>query len=129
MIKPVFHFVLQRTKWDCGIATLASFLCQPYEEVLRVAAAEVKDVQLGLTGKEQIAIADHFGMRLRRRVRGIDLEEHEGILGFQTPTGGHSVVLASGLIFDPEEKGAVWDADDYVNEWKKLKVSDLLEED
>lgn len=129
MIKPVFHFVLQRTKWDCGIATLASFLCQPYEEVLRVAAAEVKDLREGLTGKEQIAIADHFGMKLRRRVRNIDLEEREGILGFKHKGGGHSVVLANGLIFDPEEKGAVWDADDYVKEWKKLTVADLLEED
>lgn len=130
-MKPVFHFVLQRTKWDCGVACLASFLCQPYEEVLRVAVQEVKDVREGLLAKEHIAIARAFDVRLKRRTRRIDLEEHEGILGLQNvdESGAHSVVLASGLIFDPEEKGMVWDAETYIKHFKKVKVYDLLEEE
>lgn len=129
-MKPVFHFVLQRTKWDCGIACLASFLCQPYEEVLRV-AARMSKIEDGLFSEEMIRIAREFDTKLRRRTRKIDLEEHEGILGLQNldKSGGHSVVLASGLIFDPEERGMVWDAETFVNHFKKVRVGDLLEEE
>lgn len=131
-MKPVFHFVLQRTKWDCGIACLASFLCQPYEEVFRIAAQQVKDIREGMFAKDHIEIARAFDVTLKRRLRRIDLEEHEGILGLvniDDESKGHSVVLASGLIFDPEEKGMVWDAETFIKHFKRVRVYDLLEEE
>lgn len=127
-MKPIFSFVLQRTRWDCGVACLASYLCQPYEEVLRVASTTIKGIEHGLTAKEMIRVAKKFDVELRRRVRGIDLDESQGILGFRIGQGGHVVVLSNGLIFDPDESGMVWDAETYVRHYKKIKVDDLLEE-
>jgi hypothetical protein len=114
------------------VACLASFLCQPYEEVLRVAAQQVRDIREGLFAKDHIEIAKAFDVKLKRRLRRIDLEEHEGILGLQNvgdESNGHSVVLASGLIFDPEERGVVWDAETFTKHFKKVRVYDLLEEE
>lgn len=87
-------------------------------------------VETGLYAEQQIRIAAEFDTKLKRRVRKIDLEEHEGILGIMNPEEeGHSVVLASGLIFDPDGLGVVWDAETYVKVYKQVKVIDLLEEE
>lgn len=128
--KPLFTVVLQRTDWDCGVAALASLLGQPYEEVLRETAKWFA-VEQGLFSSEMIAVAKQFDTKLKRRVKGIDLEEHYGVLSMRFPAHGpqesHAVLLMSGLIFDPQEKGTVWEADTYVA-YYKAKLIDLLQE-
>ena len=127
-MKPIFHIVHQRTGWDCSIATLASWLNQPYEEVLRVAARMYR-VEQGLYAGQMVRVAKKFDMPLKRRVKGIDLEEHEGILGveYKDPHAVHVVLLFNGFIFDPQEQGTIWDAQVYLATFNGI-VIDLLEE-
>lgn len=125
--KPLFHVVLQRRDWDCAIASLASFMGQPYEEVLREAAKRFS-VEQGLFAKEMVHVADVFNVKLKRRVRKIDLEEHCGVLSVKFPNGMvHAMLLTNGLIFDPQANGTVWDAETYI-QVNKAKLIDLLEE-
>ena len=125
--KPLFHIVLQRRDWDCGVAALASLIGQPYEEVLREAAKWFA-VERGLFSTEMIHIAKQFETTLKRRVKRIDLEEQCGVLTLRFPSNNeHAVLLTNGMIFDPQENGTVWDAETYI-EFYKAKVLDLLEE-
>jgi hypothetical protein len=128
-MKPVFHIVLQKTDWDCGIAALASLIGQQYAEVLRVAASKYP-VERGLFSQEIINVAEAFDVELKRRMRKIDLEDHTGILGVKFPhhvNTTHAVLLANGMVFDPDEDGTIWDAETYIAV-KKATVLDLLEE-
>jgi hypothetical protein len=128
--KPLFQVVLQRTDWDCGVAALASLIGQPYEEVLRE-SAKWYAVERGLFSSEMVQIAKQFDITLKRRVKRIDLEEHCGVLSLRFPCHGatesHAVLLMSGLIFDPQEKGTVWEADTYIT-FYEAKMIDLLQE-
>lgn len=123
---PLFHIVLQKRGWDCGIATLASLMGEPYEEVLREAAQRFK-IERGMHAREMIAVAKVFNVELKHRVKNIDVEEHNGILGIVHKGGHHAVLLMNGLVFDPGENGTVWDAETYIK-IHKLKIIDILEE-
>lgn len=104
-------FVLRAN--DCAIWCLATFLSQPYEEV--VAAAATVDPEAGLDGldsDQMIAIAARFGVTLIERQP--DLEEDTGILGIKFPRykHEHAVVLWEGRIFDMRGRGiTAWQAD------------------
>jgi hypothetical protein len=105
-------FVLRAN--DCAIWCLSTFLSRPYEEV--VAAAAAVDDRGGLNGMDDdqmIAVARHFGVRLRIKATP-DLEEDTGILGVKFPRyrHEHAVVLWEGRIFDMRGRGiTAWKAD------------------
>lgn len=132
---PLFKPILQRGKYDCGVAVLAAFLNHTYEEVL-VEACRVSPsvLKTGLYSTQMIEVAAALGHTLKRRRRNIDLDESAGILELRKRTldkNGqpleHVVLLTNGLVFDPQEEGNVWDADIYVKV-EKAKVLGLLEE-
>lgn len=128
-IGPLFQLVYQHGKADCGVAALATLLQEPYEDVL-ISAGQFNPRVLknGLYGNDLIRIAMEFGVTLHRRTRHIDLDDHIGILGLKFPKGAeHWVYLSNGLIFDPDEKGKIWDAYEFVKSFRG-KVTELLEE-
>lgn len=126
---PIFHIVLQRGTHDCAIACLAGLLGKSYEDVLVASTALVPGAyREGLNNIELMRIAQSLDAKLKRYKR-VDVEEDSGVLGIQLPgqvRNMHAVLLTHGLIFDPSDKGVVWEADDYLRHMK-AKVIDLLE--
>ena len=93
----------QRTKRDCGVATLATLIGRSYEEVLIAAVSISPNVlKKGLFSTDLQRIASMFEIVLIRRTGEFDIDEHNGILELCFPNKReHLVVLMNGLIFDP----------------------------
>lgn len=98
--------VRQRKSGDCGVAALASYLGESYEDVY-VACARVDPVHRsakGLWAWEVIKIAAVLGVKLRRRLK-YDLDEDEGVLIVQFKDGHrHWVRVRNGEIYDPSDQ-------------------------
>lgn len=116
---------------DCAIAALACVLQRPYEEVL-VTSSQINPLVLveGLNNDQMIRVAKRFGRTLVERTgTEIDLRTTTGILGAQLCWNEnrdvHAVVLAHGLVFDPDG-GEVWSVRDYLKRFMARKL-DLLE--
>ena len=116
---------------DCAIAALACVLQRPYEEVL-VTSSQINPLVLveGLNNDQMIRVAKRFGRTLVERTgTEIDLRTMTGILGAQLRWNEnwdeHAVVLAHGLVFDPDG-GEVWSVRDYLKRFMARKL-DLLE--
>lgn len=129
--KPLFLACSVHHRGDCAVACLASLLQIPYEEVL-VVAAQVKPLVLvrGLDNGELIQIAARFKRTCVERTAGEigDVRTTIGMLGIRFPDAGHTehaVVLAYGLIFDPEG-GEVWKVRDYLRRFN-AQIVDFLE--
>lgn len=135
MARPLFIATIQRHDGDCAIACLASILQIPYEEVLVVAAqASPKVLTEGLFNNEIIEVARKFGRTLvEQSYEEIDFKRDIGILGGKLksnePNNEHAVVLSRGLVFDPDTKGEVWRARDYIKKHKMTKIDFLELED
>lgn len=123
---PVIQIIQQRTDADCGIAVLAMYLGESYEDVLALASrVELGSHRLGMWIKHIEATAKLIGKPLRRR-RKWDFETSEGILSLTHLTfeDDHVVVLKAGLIFDTD--GTVWEPETYFAT-KQYKPTLLLE--
>jgi ABC-type bacteriocin/lantibiotic exporter with double-glycine peptidase domain len=105
----------QRADGDCGIAALAMYSEQSYEDAY-VAISKLGPDELtrvrgkqGLYNSHLIAAAKHLGVQLTA-VRKYDLDDDEGVLRVRwnkTPKlGGHFVAVKSGLVFDPTDATA-----------------------
>lgn len=110
--------VEQRAEGDCGIAALATWTGQSYEDVYVACSAvdRVKRGRSGLRVKDLIETAAKLGVTLRMKRRP-DLDEDDGILSVNWTTkrtyGGHYVVLRNGLVLDGK---AATPVDDYMVE-------------
>jgi ABC-type bacteriocin/lantibiotic exporter with double-glycine peptidase domain len=125
------RLVQQRGIGDCGIAALASFLGQSYEDIYNEMAKRDKHRgKLGTTFRRLILIAAALGVQLRLRLK-FDLDESEGLLAVEWlrkdihPHRQHVVVLYHGLILDPAD-GEVLDADEYLTK-NEARAMSMLE--
>jgi ABC-type bacteriocin/lantibiotic exporter with double-glycine peptidase domain len=126
--------VLQRTAGDCGIAALATWLEQSYEDVY-VAGAKVDRKTRGRNGialTVLVKIGQVLGVRLRRKREPVALDDDEGLLvvNWAAPHkrlfDAHLVVLAHGVIADPAD-GLVLPADEYLARERAVPGSLLVE--
>lgn len=110
------HVVRQRRKGDCGVAALATYLGQTYEDVYAAVAAVDKRAipARGLYLRDLERAAKRFGVALARRHRP-DVDEDGGVLSVlwavpgqkdadasapRREYRGHYVVLRDGRIYD-----------------------------
>jgi hypothetical protein len=113
---------LQRAVGDCGIAAIATWTEQSYEDVY-LACSEVERRyrgRAGLTLDALVALAGRLGLALTAKRKGIDLHQDEGILGVQWTKkcrdprfSWHFVLLYNGVVVDPAD-GVVLEAEDYM---------------
>lgn len=127
MDAPILRIELQRTEWDCGIATLGMLTGRMYEEVL-VVAAQVAPTLLtcGMTWVQMKKVARLLGFRATiKRKRAIDMEADTGILCVSSPKwkADHVVVLREGLIIDTD--GSLWEPATFLSA-NSSKVQSLL---
>lgn len=110
---PILRMVPQRFNGDCAICALAMYLGRAYEDVLAAAGARSRRPHhAGLFRRQITATAKALGTPLIA-ARSWDLETTSGILHLEHRAGAHVVVLAEGLIFDPDG-GVVWSPDVYL---------------
>lgn len=132
--------VLQRGNADCGIAVLATYTEQSYEDVF-VAAATVDAKARGRSGVSTdafVAMAKKLGVSFRvtlaeSKYRDIPLEGDEtGILAVRWkkphkhPTNWHFVIIHDGTIVDVAD-GAFRPFDEYLVR-ERARVRELLVE-
>lgn len=128
------RLVPQRAKADCGVAALATFLEQSYEDVyLVVSAIEAKSRgKQGLNLAQVILAAKAFGVTLSRKARPV-MDDDEGVLvvnwrgkkARESVFRGHLVVLGHGVIVDPAD-GLILPADEYLTR-ENARAGSLLE--
>lgn len=114
---PILRMVPQRFGGDCAICALAMYLGRAYEDVLAAAVwaqrSRTRPPQhAGLYRRQITATAKALGAPLVA-ARTWDLDTTTGILHLEHRAGAHVVVLAEGLIFDPDG-GVVWSPDVYL---------------
>lgn len=125
------RLVQQRGVGDCGIAALATYLGQSYEDVYTTMAAmdPAARGKSGTTFRRLIKVAGKLGVALKLRLK-IDLDEQEGLLGVEWldpwahPSRQHVVVLFRGLVIDPAD-GEILDAEEYMERNHARAVSML----
>lgn len=127
MDAPILRIEIQRTEWDCGVATLAMLTGHTYEEVL-ITAAQVAPTLLtaGMTWVQMKKVSKLLGFRaLVKRKRAIDIENDIGILCVNSPKwkADHVVVLREGLIIDTD--GSLWEPQTFLSA-NSSKVQSLL---
>lgn len=105
--------VRQRAGGDCGIAALATYLGQTYEDVYVAVAAIDRRYRgkNGLHNRELVAAARRLGVTLEAS-RAYDLDDDEGVLRVRWADrtkgwGGHFVALIDGRIWCPIDVVAV----------------------
>lgn len=127
MDAPILRIELQRTEWDCGIATLAMLTAHTYEEVLIVAAQVAPGLlTAGMTWVQMKKVAKLLGFKASvKRKRAIDIENDIGILCVNSPKwkADHVVVLREGLIIDTD--GSLWEPQTFLSS-QTAKVQSLL---
>lgn len=105
----VLHVVTCREAADCAIVSLAMYLGESYEDVLRaVTLSERSHGRNGLWSTGIVRAAKLLGHTLKKR-RRVDFENDYGILRLPE----HAAVLRSGLVIDVN--GTIWDADAYLS--------------
>lgn len=127
--KLFFQIHPQRSKRDCGVATLATLLGRSYEDVLLAAAKISPNVlKKGLYSSDLARIAESLDSKLKRHVGQIDLDDKTGILEIKLKNGReHFVFLVNGLVYDPQEINQLWDAYTYIRH-HKASIQGLSEE-
>ena len=117
------RLVAQRRAFDCGVACAAMTCHVDYEDAYFVARHTVgQKFKTGLTMRELAKVTAILKNPLTpKHFKKVDLEDDCGILGVLWPgpkwVPGHWVVLRRGTIIDPH-KSAVWDAEDYMKNYK-----------
>lgn len=102
---------------DCVVASLASYLGKPYEQVV-AAAGRVYPYfwRTGLENKQALAIAKNLKCSARW-VRDYDIDEDSGVLGVSYIVGRreHAVLLLEGRIYELEDSPATcWEPAAYM---------------
>lgn len=125
--------VLQRAVGDCGVAALATFLEQTYEDVY-VASAKVDRASRGRNGMSWaglIAVAKQLGVPMALRSTPLD-DDACGLLAVkwrrphQHPFGQHLVVTLGGVIVDPAD-GVILPAEEYLARYRATAGAMLVE--
>jgi hypothetical protein len=112
---PVVQLVPKHGLKDCIVASMASYLCKPYEEVVAAASRAYPNFwRHGLENKHAATIA----RRLKCPVRWArDYDDDSGVLSINYVVGKseHAVLLLEGKIVELEDKAVTfWEPSAYL---------------
>lgn len=106
--------IRQRTRADCGLASLATYLERSYGEVKAASLTlwpDTKRTSTGYHGKDLVRLGAALGVTLERRPKSLTyLHQSSGVLGVlgkQFSPAGHWVAYIEGVIVEPDD-GTIW---------------------
>ena len=114
----VVQLVLKHGLKDCVVASMASYLCKPYEEVVAAASRAYPNFwRYGLENKHAAVIARRLKCPVRW-ARDYDIDEDSGVLSINyiVGTNEHAVLLLEGKIVELEDKTVTfWEPSAYLS--------------
>ena len=114
MSTPILNMVRQRTRYDCGVASLAMYLGVSYKDALEAFGRGLDGFkERGCFLYEVEGAASRLGVRLERvGSAAYEPTKAEGIVSVGSLYWWHMAVLRRGLLFNTN--GQVWEVDRYL---------------